>query len=187
MKYEDDLASTDRKIRAEALTNILNEHSLPDEEKKKFLLKGLKDDHDFVRSRAIECLTKTNFKEIPEIFLSHIATEPYWGVRYLILKNLFDNKERWHIEQFTSQIIALTKDPKPQIRIITAQILAELEQWSSVTEMFNDKDEIVRKEVRSLLEKSNDPSVRTKMEEYQRLLAEKEAKKRKMTAMFDGI
>ena len=150
-------------------------------------MKGLKDEHDFVRSRAIECLAKSTSKDTPEIFLTHIVNEPYWGVRYLILKNLFDNKERWHIEEFKDRISILTKDPKPQIRIITAQILGELNLWSAVLEMFNDKDEVVRKEIHSLLEKSNDPTAKAKMDEYQRLLAEKEAKKRKMTAMFDGI
>jgi hypothetical protein len=118
-----------------------------------------------------------------------LSNDRFWGVRYLILKKFLENINKWDISKYKDQLIKMRTDLKPQVRIITIQIMKheKVQAWEPLLEMFYDKDPEVRKEVQTILESSQNPMVKAKMEDYKRKVKEKENKKKQLANMFEGI
>lgn len=186
MDFEAGLNSQDRATRHKAI-NEIQKSSLSSEEKKEYFFRALTDMHDSIRSRSVELLLDLFGAdvEVQRVLVKHLDNEPFWAVRYLILSKLrnFDLKEHKKI------LLKSSFDLKPQVRIITAEILSSFEDqevWDRLIELWKDKDDRVRNKVIKLLNQSEDPQIKNLIDNFNIKLEEKEKKKREIASMFDG-
>ena len=124
------------------------------------------------------------------MLVGKLVSDKYWAVRIQILRKFDENATKWNIIKYREPIISMTKDLKPYVRVYAAKVITKppfSNEWNIVLDMYYDKDPEVRKEIHALLEKSPDPGVKSKIDEINRKIREKEEKKKQLQGMFEGI
>ena len=197
-EYIDKLNSTDRSIRRSTITSIFESTDLKSHEKEDLLIQGLKDSHDSVRSLSVDflieiCSQTESKREISKLLFDQCVNEKIWTVRYLILKKIIKLKNI-DLSIHRYDLIKLSFDLKPQVRIASAELLMKLSHESQddsvvqrLIDLWKDKDESVRAKLIILLQESKNPKIKTFMKEYKAKLTEKENKRKEMAGLFDGI
>ncbi|MHA2366683.1 MAG: HEAT repeat domain-containing protein [Candidatus Hodarchaeales archaeon] len=190
MNFGTRINSNDRNIRQQTLLEIYSSKKLTLLEKKAFYLQMLNDVHDSLRSSAIDYLIESfvTDRSVQKLLISHLEIEPFWAVRFLIMRKLLD--ARIELTPFREMFLKLSFDIKPQVRMTAAEILStfdDQEIWDRLLVLWKDKDERVRKKIRILLDESKNSIVKQALFDYDRKIAEKEKKRTELAGIFDGI
>lgn len=192
----EEISLRDKKTRLQAYSNLYNSTDVRN--KNKTLIEGLNDKHDSIRSSIIEYLTNIYISQpdfdLLEIFISQLEKENFWVVKFLILKKI--NKMKFsNLNSFKGRFIPYLNNLKPQIRLISAEVLSSLnisDQDDIIVKGLLDcwrkeKDSDTRLKLDQLLSDSEHPIIIEELKIHNKKVADKEKRKKEVVGMFEGI